>query len=593
MIQDCAGCFSPGRAMLHELISHPALLRASAVLSGAGAPGATTARRGAGVRGRRPAAGPADTIFWGGPIVTVNGPRAEVEALAVRGGRIVALGDASAVRAQQGPDTTMVALEGRTVLPGFVEAHLHTLNGALSAQYLDVTPFTTSSHTEAMQKVKAAVDGAQPGAWVVAWGYDPTLIAGPPTITTQDLDPFSPHNPVLIVNLSTHIAYVNSQTFAAVGVTRDSPDPPGGGRFVRDANGDLTGQINEPPALRPFVAKIPPPPPEQIVELTQRFLRGIAATGCTTITDAGVGSTAGTPELPLLQRIFHLPDCPVRFRGFPSGPFLEQFQAMPGFGPMMGDDLFRLVKIKFVGDGSTQGFTAALKQPYLHETGTGQLDESFEALRDQMQRAIALGWSLAVHCNGDAALDQALDIFEALQGTSPQPDRRHRIEHFTVNDERQVERADGLGLTPSFTIGHVHYWGKVFRDEILGAARAERIDPAASWLRRGRPFSLNSDSITTPIGPLGYIQTAVTRRMRDGGEVLGPEQCIPVDEAIKAVTLYPAWQVHMDDVAGSLEVGKYADLVILDQNPRAVDPDAIASIKVLETWMDGSRRYQA
>ena len=214
--------------MSHDCVCGSPILRAvlGARLPRHGVPDAATALAGGGATSliktepRRPLirgganAGAAETIFWGGPILPVAGPRPEVEALAVRDGRIVAIGDRGSVQSWQGPSTTVVDLDGRTLLPGFIESHLHILTGALARVQLDVSPFTTSSFDQALQKIKAAVDAAAPGAWVFAWGYDPSLIAGPPQITIQDLDPISPNNPVFILNLSEHIAYVNSRALA-------------------------------------------------------------------------------------------------------------------------------------------------------------------------------------------------------------------------------------------------------------------------------------------------------------------------------------------------------------------------------------------
>lgn len=591
MSHDCACCSPLLRAVFGARLPRPDLVDVGVALAGPGARafGGTDSRPPL-IRGGANA-GPAETIFWGGPILPIAGPRPEVEALAVRDGRIVAIGDRAAVQSWQGPSTTVVDLDGRTLLPGFIESHLHILTGALARVQLEVSPFTTASFDEAMQKIKAAVAAAAPGAWVFAWGYDPSLIAGPPQITIQDLDPISPNNPVFVLNLSEHIAYVNSKALAAAHITRDTQDLPGGGRYLRDASGNPNGVIQEAPAIRSIFSAFPPMPAAQIPGIVHGFTSAAAAAGCTTIADAGVGLLHGVQEAALFRQLASAPDATVRVRGFPFGPLFAEWQKVPGFAPGVGDDRFRLVKIKFVSDGSTQGYTAGLREPYLNTTSTGFLDYAADELKAELQAVIAQGWPVSVHCNGDAAIEQVLGIFEALQATAPPGNLRHRIEHFTVNEESQVERANQLGLTPSFTIGHVHYWGRAFRDSILGPERAARLDPTASWMRRGRPFSLHCDSITTPLAPLSYVQTAVTRRMRDGGEVLGPDQCVPIDEAIKAVTSYPAWQLNMDDIAGSLEVGKYADLTILDKNPRAVDPDTIGSIKVTETWLAGARTH--
>jgi predicted amidohydrolase YtcJ len=540
-----------------------------------------------------PPAAPADVIFWGGPIVPVGGPRREAAALAVRGQRIVAVGERHAVARFRGPATEVVDLRGRALLPGFVEPHLHLLPTAIARTFLDVSPFTIATFAAAKEKLSAAVGEASPGAWVVASGYDPSLmsdVAPDSQITVQDLDPIAPNNPVLIFNLSGHIAYVNTQAFEIAGITRETPDPPGG-RFLRDANGDLTGVVEEVTALKPFVATLPQTSVDALLELALAVAQDAAAAGCTTLNDNGTGafSPNGLDDAVLLQQLVSHPNAPVRMSAFPIGLLLHEWP----FGPGAGDDMLRFTKIKFWADGSTQGYTAALKQPYLNSTSTGFLNYTPEELRAAVAEAIGLGWPVSIHCNGDAALEQALDVFEAILDPSVRSGQgaRHRIEHCTVNEEAQLERMARLGLTPSFTIGHVYYWGRVFRDQILGPERAARIDPGASCVRLGMPFSLHSDAFTTPIEPLRYVQTAVTRRVRDGGDVLGAEQRVSVDEALKAVTLYPAWQLDLDPIVGSLEVGKYADLVILEQDPRMVDPDAISAIKVLETWLGGVRKY--
>lgn len=411
-------------------------------------------------------------------------------------------------------------------------------------------------------------------------------------MTAADLDPFSPNNPIFVVNLSGHIAYANTRALEAAGVTDTTPNPAGGGRYVKDSAGHLTGVMEEPPAYAPFMAAMPPVTPEQLLALTARLLRLFAAGGCTTINDAGVGVFLGPAEAGMLERLAQAPETPVRISGFPVGLHFDQWVAR-GFQPGQGTDRLRYTAIKFWADGSTQGLTAALREPYLGTTNRGALNYAFDDLRAQVQRAHDAGWPVAIHANGDAALEQALDVFEAVLAQSPRADHRHRVEHCTVNDDAQLERLARLGVTPTFLIGHVHYWGRVFRDRLLGPERAAHLDPAGTALRLGIPFSLHCDYNVTPPEPLHYLQTAVTRRMRDGGEVLGPEQRIPIDAALRAVTLYPAHQLRLEHLVGSLEVGKLADLVILDQNPRAVDPDTLGSLRVVETWLGGVQQPAA
>jgi predicted amidohydrolase YtcJ len=459
-------------------------------------------------------------------------------------------------------------------------------------QDVDVTPFTTSTFQEAIGKIQAALGAAAPGAWVPAFGYDPSLIQGPAQITRADLDPISPNNPVFILNLSGHLAYANSKALEAAGVTNQTTDPAGGGRFLRDATGQLTGVIEEVPAINRFVPLLPKPSATELAGLVAGVLHKAAAAGCTTLNDAGLGTTLGTAEVDTLREILQSTNSPVRMTAFLAGLLFDEWKKLSWFTPGAGDERFRAVKIKYWADGSTQGYTAALEQPYLNSTGTGFLNYSSDQLQTAVSEAVGDGWPVAIHCNGDAAVEQALGIFERIVSDSPKTGH-HRIEHCSLASQDQLERIKRLGVSPTFLMNHVYYWGRVFRDEILGPERAAALDPVNSCLKLGLSFSLHSDSFTTPIAPLTYVQTAVTRIMRDGGEVLGPDERIGVAEALKAVTIYPAGQLGIDALTGSLEIGKYADLALLDQDPSVADPNAIGAIRVLETWLGGERRYSA
>jgi predicted amidohydrolase YtcJ len=198
-----------------------------------------------------------------------------------------------------------------------------------------------------------------------------------------------------------------------------------------------------------------------------------------------------------------------------------------------------------------------------------------------------------VHANGDAAIDMTLDAYQAALAGGARPDHRHRIEHCSILHAEQMDRMVSLGLSPSFLIGHVHFWGRAFQDRILGPQRAELYDPCASALKRQLRISLHSDYSVTPLGPLRCIDNAVNRTMREGGGTLNPAERISVEQALRAVTIDAAWQCRMDQIVGSLEPGKYADLVILDRDPLRVEAAAIGEIKVLETWFEGRARYTA
>jgi len=545
---------------------------------------------------------PADTIFLGGPILTIN-PVGEAEALAVRDGIIVAVGDLASVLPFKGPSTDVVDLAGKTVMPGFVEPHLHI--NLTASNLSDVQCGSEEPGGLSVQDVKTALTNAlpsvPPGGWLVGNGFDPsrtTPLFG--TLTLDDLNSISMTVPIFVLNASGHIAYVNSKAYEIAGVTDSTPNPPGG-TYVKDANGHLNGQLDEPPAYGAFISHFPRPSLESTVASWQKTLVDISRTGVTTVGDLNTGLSLGMDtEIGLLRQL--APTSPVRIRSYLSYLALPADLSTP-VQPFEGDDKLKFVGVKFTTDGSTQGFTAALNQPYLcrdvppsqcDPTGTGKLDfPDTTQLRGLARHFFDAGWQIASHANGDRAIDQVLDVYDSLlagtiaQGGDPAL-RRLRIEHFTVTEEAQIDRAKQLGLTVSMTDGHVFFWGQPFDLNILGPQRAQRIDPAVSVKARGIRYSFHSDSTVTSVNPLRYMQTAVTRTPQlNPPFILGPSQRITIDDALRANTLDAAYQLFIDDKVGSLEVGKYADLVVLDRNPRTTDPFGLTRISVVDVYLAG------
>lgn len=527
----------------------------------------------------------ADIIFFNGHIIPVVGPQKEIESLAILDGKILFAGSQNEARMYQGDKTQMIDLQGKALMPGFIEPHMHFLPTATMAAAVDLTPFTTARFEDALKKLQDAVSKITKDAWLMGFGYDPSLIAGPSEITVADLDKISKDVPIFVLNLSGHIAYVNSKAYEIVGITKDTSDPTSG-RIMKDKDGNLSGVIEEVGAIDLFTKHFPKPSPEQMQQLITNCLANISKSGCTTITDAGIGTLMGEAEVDIFKKIAENAQCPVRIRGFLTSLLFDKWKEM-GIKPMDGDDNLRFIKIKIWSDGSTQGYTAALKEPYKNSTSKGFLNYTDEKIEHVVKQAIDAGWSVAIHANGDAGIEQALNAFEKYKEESDKKGLVNRIDHFTVTEAQQVERLHKLGMSPTFTIGHVYYWGKVFHDTVLGADRAKRVDSTGDCVKLGMIFSLHSDSFTTPVKPLQYVQTAILRKMRDGGEVLGEDQKISLEEAIKAITIYPAMQAEMDSIAGSLEAGKYADLVILEKSPYSVGEDEIADIKVLSTYKQG------
>ncbi len=544
------------------------------------------------------AKGNADTIFYGGPIVTVNAKNEEVQALAVQGGKIVAVGTKDAVTKEwQSGNTKVIDLQGQTLMPGFVEPHVHIIvTSVFEGLGLNLSNFTLPYDTKEtlIAKMKAHLKTIPQGGWLFGFGVDPSRTTPfMAELTADDLDKVSKDVPIFIVNQSGHIGYVNHKALELAGVTDKTPNPKGGGIYVKDAKGKLTGKLVEPPSYLPFMAKMPNPTEAELFGAIQGTMRKMASTGVTTASDMSVGGNFGVDkEVAIYKAIFAKKQSPIRVRGY---LFSETLPAgYNAIKPNDGDDQLRFIGIKYITDGSTQGLTAALKEPYSYPKNSkwaGSLNYKDAEIDASMKSYFDQGWQISSHSNGDKAIDQALNSYSKLLAGNAKPqDRRLRIEHFTVNNESQVKKAVQLGVVPSFTIGHVDYWGAAFHDHIIGPERAKRIDPAGDFKRLGGKFTLHSDSPVSNVGPLNYISEEVTRLWQlPPQKVLGPDQAVSVDDAIRAVTIDAAYQVFADNIVGSLEVGKQADLVILEKNPRKTPPAEIRNIKVKETWIDGKQ----
>lgn len=544
----------------------------------------------------------ADTIFYGGPIVTVNEKQPEVSALAVRDGNILAVGEAADImKAHTGESTKMVDLKGRTLMPGFVEPHVHiSLTAITDHLALNLSNFSLPYDTldSILGKLKAHKSTLPEGSWIIAFGVDPSRTSPPMAELTADLlDKVSTTNPIFVVNQSGHIAYVNHKALEIAGVTDSTPDPGNGGVYVKDSKGRLTGKLVEPPAYAAFSEKMTHPSGDAFVEAYSKTVQAIASKGVTTSAEIALGAVMPLEkEHAFVEEISHQPHFPIRVRGYLWGVSLPE--GFSDLEPGEGDDLFKVIGVKYISDGSTQGLTAALNEPYNYPAGTkdrGALDWEDAKLYSVGKPLFDKGWQLSVHANGDRAIDQTLNLYSRLlEGDTDPAARRLRIEHFTVTSEEQVERVAQLGVAPSMTIGHVGFWGEVFHNHVLGHRRAERIDPTGSLSKRGVRFSLHSDSPVSPIGPLRYISTASSRLwQKPPRSVLGADQRLSVDKAIKAVTLDAAYAMFIEDRAGSLEPGKWADLVVLEQNPRTTPADKIGDIKVAETWLAGKPVFMA
>ena len=531
-----------------------------------------------------------------GSITTNNPAFPNAEAMAVSGGKIIGVGSLADLESLVTSSTKIVKPEG-TVIPGLIEPHMHIWTSLLNLTWTDISHEVCASFDDVVAALKAAAAKTPAGQYVLGKLFDPSLYMGEPELTRDILDRVSSEHPVLVMNASMHYLYANSAALAAADITDQTPDP-AGGTFKR-VDGRLTGVIGEAPAMMMMLAKFPKPTPEETAAGIRQILTDCAAKGVTSLREAATGTIAGVGEVAMLHQLNGAKRLPVRVS-------TAQFAIMPdkspaevaaawreaGVTPFSGDDMVRADAWKVVTDGSNQGRSGYFMQPYMGEDTGGHANWTPEGLREALKAGLDDGWQIMVHANGDAAVEMALEAMEELLPKVGSNDLRHRFEHVSFTTDDQLTRMATAGISPSFLMNHVYYWGAAFRDTILGPERAARLDRVASAYAAGLRPSLHSDYNVSKVHPLQSARTAVLRQLQADGSVLNPAECATPAQALAAITTNAAWQIHADD-RGSLEVGKRADFAVVDVDPWSSHPAGWDAIVVNQTYIDGVIAYEA
>ena len=536
-----------------------------------------------------------DTIWVNGTVITMEGERV-VQAVAVFGDLIVAVGSDAEVRGLTSPKTRVVDLNGRTMTPGFYAAHDHFPgSGRAAVTQVDLNSPPIGAIEDMDQLVAALGARAEElpeGQWISGRGYDDTLLAEQRHPTRADLDKASTTHPIYISHTSGHLGVANSLALELAGITRDTPNPPGGVVRKDPDTGEPDGVFEESGGM--VSRLIPPPTSEQAMEAYRVAVEDYVEDGVTTavIAGGGRGSLAG------LQRardagILTFRIITMMSRGAPGQRSAAEAGGMvSGFG----DEYLKLGAIKIVQDGSNQGYTGYFTEPY-HTPFKGDADyrgyprRSREDLTTMVKELHEAGYQIAIHANGDAAIDDVIHAFREAQRAFPREDARHRIEHCQMVRQDQLDAIAELNLSPSFFVGHVYYWGDRHRDIFMGPERAAGISALRSSIDRGIRFTVHDDTPVTPVNPLQLVWVGVNRLTKTD-QVLGPDERITPLEALRTVTVDAAWQNFEEGIKGSIAPGKLADFVILDGNPLTVDPTAIRDIQVLETIVGGETVFE-
>ncbi len=525
----------------------------------------------------------ADTILVGGKLWTGNPRQPEAQAIAILDGRIAAVGSDAEVRRWAGPHTTVLELEGRRVVPGFNDAHVHFFDGG---QGLASVQLRDAPSPEVFRdRIGAYAATLDQGRWVLNGNWDHERWTPAELPTRQLIDAVTPANPVFINRLDGHMALANSLALELAGITRDTPDPPGGS-IVRDADGEPTGVLKDA-AMNAVYAVIPQADAAEISTALYAAMRYANEHGVTSVQDM----SASPDILRAYQQLLADDELTVRVYGAQPLARWERL-ADAGIAVGFGNDMLRIGVLKGFADGSLGSTTALFFDPYLDEPGTSGLpsDEMMEAdaMLADMVGADAAGLQLAIHAIGDKANAAILDMFAEVARRNGPRVRRLRIEHAQHLRFPDIARMASLGVIASMQPYHASDDGR-WAWKRIRPAQIEGTYAFRALLDAGAVLAFGSDWYVAPMEPLMGIYAAVTRRTLDGANPDGwvPEQKIGVADAVRAYTAGSAYAEGQESVKGTLEPGKVADLVVLSDDIFAIDPVEIEKVRVEKTILAG------
>jgi predicted amidohydrolase YtcJ len=525
-----------------------------------------------------------DLILHNGNLVTMNPKEPRAEAVAISRGRIVAVGGDSDILNLAVPGGRKLDLGRKTVLPGFIDAHSHpAMAGIMHLRMVDCDLRSISAIGQALRERAAKTP---PGDWVLGFKYDDTKTSDGRPLTLGDLDSAVPDHPVQIEHRGGHTVYCNSLAFEKAGIDAKTPDPPGG-KIDRDpATGKLTGRAAE--SARDLFNKVIPLhfSREDHREGVKLISRMLAKTGITSAHEA-----QGTPTDLLAYQdardsgeLLFRSYCLINYR------YIDSMIAS-GIRTGFGDEWVRVGAMKLVCDGSISERTARLSAPYEGRPNDfGILVMTEEELYTHARKAHLAGWQIGTHANGDVGIDITLRVYERLQRESPRGDPRFRLEHCTIVNDALTGRIKAIGAIPTPFSTYVYYHGEKMR--YYGADRLDRMFALRSFLDAGIRPTQASDYPPGEFIPMMALQSEVTRTDIKGN-VWGPKQKITVEEAIRVGTINGAYASYEENLKGSLELGKLADLVVLGRDPLKEEPANLVNIPVERTMAGGRWTFEA
>lgn len=531
-----------------------------------------------------------DLLFHGGEVITVDPQNSICSAVGIRGDRIVYVGDEGGARDLVTPGTQVVDLKGRSLVPGFIEAHCHVLGWGTYIDGLDLKG--ASSVSEVASLVGDMAQDVPKGEWIRGRGYNQLNLEERRHPNRWDLDAAAPHHPVYLVRCCGHITVANSRALELAGLEDDSPDPPGG-VMDRDDRGRLNGVLRET-AQHPV---------RTAGEIPEETLREHYSAGCADLIKWGITSAhdMGRPVTAETLASWHRADrIPLRVFATLSPDDEHLLPDRGGSITYLGGDLFfRFGHLKVFADGSSSGPTAATREPYACDPGDrGVVVTSQEEITSWFTRANGMGFSVTAHAVGDRGIEMTLAGQEAASKDRPRRGLngeyssvpRHRIEHCAMAFPDLRRRMKALSVIPAGQAIFLEEYGDNYLND-YGPQRAESMFPLKSFWQEGIPVALSSDAPVSHPDPLKGLAAAMNRRTR-AGQVLGPGEKLTLQEAIRCYTLHGAYAEHAEDLKGSIQVGKLADLAVVDGPLAEAGPDEVAEMRVDMTVVGGQVQYQ-
>jgi len=542
------------------------------------------------------------TVYVNGDIVTMEGDSATyVEALVVRDGKILFVGSKEEALKAAGKDQQLIDLDGKTMLPGFIDAHGHVFASGIQALSANLLPPPDGKGNNIAALVNLTKEWAAANekiigkiGWIVGFGYDDAQLAEKRHPIATELDLISTDIPVMLLHQSGHLASLNTKGLELAGINETTPDPPGG--IIRRIKGTKKpeGTLEESAMFGPLFKVFSKIDSNGNANIIKAGIASYTKFGFTTAQEG----RASHDICEALKKMAAANELSLDIYAYPD--IQNELDYMLKTGTQANyNNHFRIAGVKLSSDGAIQGKTAYLSKPYKKPPAGAKKDyrgysafpneDDYNALVDA---AFKNNWQIITHCNGDASGDMYIRAVRLAADKYGNNDRRSVMIHAQTVREDQLDSLKVLGIIPSFFAMHTFYWGDWHRDETLGKERAYRISPAVSTLKRGMIFTQHHDAPVAFPDAFRILHATVNRVSRTG-DVIGPDQRVPVYTALKSITEWAAYQAFEEKIKGTLKAGKLADLVIIDRNPLKIPSMDISNLKVLSTIKEGKTIYAA